>query len=515
MSTGESIFKTPEQQREASQQQIDKKKAEVGSWIPGRRDLRVNLDALQVDRRQKQIEATLDSAKNASDFTIGLKQKERQDVEFILRSNSLRLLEQMNGSNHTAGALDRFVKRLFKKNTEQPREKLVFDKTNTSVRRDVAEFFRNDPQAAAVFGKDGLGSEAVSESDKAMLLRNVQELFKGLGTSSENPVQREASIALRAQISQDIARALPRLSPALQEQAMVTMASLEQHHPYDSNQTTNVDSLSQSQFLDTLTPESFASLDEEAKIRFLKNVKLDAYTAFRLSQLLSKEKNRAIHEVAFSTFAKVDPNTSPDSGVSVSYGVYNSEWKDVPQSEKTKLHSFYNEQVIVNALRLPMGRNTGYGALKALDGFADKAGLRFTDVLEKTADVYSDYARLEGNVDESIFLSAPGYYLEKWSSQSGSKKEDVQREFLDVARLNWQRIAGLIEKSATTTADQLEPLVSALEQAKKVFSKMAPDKSFITSVGNYDRQSVINRLKGRVGRGNQQLASRLDKVFSR
>jgi hypothetical protein len=523
--SGDSLFKTHDEQRDLSKQMIEKKKKEVGSWIPGRANLRLNLDALRADRRESQIKATLDSAQNAEDYTTALKDSERKQTEFILRSNTLRLLEQISSTNHTAGAMDRFVKKsvdsvmknLFNRgSSKNERGYVPPDASDVSVRRDVAEYFKNDPQAAALYGKEGLGSAKIADADKAVLLRNLQELFKAFGRNTNSAESRLAFESTRSQIVHDIAKALPSLSPDLQELAMQSMGELKSFSNYDGDlKSSNPDTFSQAKFLESLTPESFAALDEEAKIQYLGKVKLDAYAGLQLVHLLKKEKNRAVLDAAMKAFGQADSSSGPDGSIDIAVGYASQKWAGVQGNEATKLLNFYNKTTLEEALLLPIDRSSGYNALKALDAYASKAYMEggLPAAFEKMADTYNEYRQAD-TIDLSYFAAAPGYYLEKHRSEKTNyEKKKTADDLTSIVRTTWRKIESLVNGNLSSNLDRIDVLVTAMEAGKRVLSEMTPDRSYRQAVGGWQQRDVIRKLDAK-GRREKGLASRLEKVFS-
>lgn len=507
----EPLFLSREQQQQKTRKELDHKKKEVGSWIPGRHDLRLNLDALQADRREKQIEAALESAKNASDFTLALPKDEREDVEFTLRSNTLRLLEQIKSTNHTAGALDRFLSKWIhgKKKEEEKRGYVLPDASEASVGRKVAEFFLNDPQAAEIFGATGLGSDKVSDADKAMLLRNMQELFKALGRNKEDL---KAFDGLRAKIVQDVVKALPNLSPQLQDMALQSIAELKQYYSGKSDYAPDADRYSQAQFLEAMKPNVFAQLDEEAKIQYIRKAPMDSYTGMLLMNLLKGEKSRAVMEEAIKAIARFD-TSGPDGNhvVHVDHAVQT--WGSVERHKAGELLVFYNKQIFEAVMALPIAQSMGFEALKILEGRVDQTGRSFPDMLENVIDPY-DYHYSADGVGASFYLALPGFYLDKFRNEKiAYKKQGIADDLVRVQKMVFNKIANISERNLTQNLPLIEQMVTALESGKRAFAEMKGVRNLRQMFDTYTWNGVARKFDN-AGRRGKAIANRMNKLLS-
>lgn len=94
---------------------------ETGSWLQrGGRPadtIRVNLDGLQADRRQQQLRALLDAAKDPYKYTESIQGKDqtetarlKQEARFVLAVNPLRAIDQLNSLDHATFSVDRTLK---------------------------------------------------------------------------------------------------------------------------------------------------------------------------------------------------------------------------------------------------------------------------------------------------------------------------------------------------------------------------------------------------------------------
>lgn len=486
--------------RAASEQKIQNQKKEVGNWIPGRNNLRLNLDALRADRRQDQIQAVLQSAGEAHDFTIGLQKKERDEVQFVLRTNAIRLIEQVRSETHTAGSVDRFFRKLLNKAKGEVNHRTTPDISAVAAEMKVAKLFLQDQSSMLeIFGEDGLRSTSINDADKEVVLRNIQRLFRVLEQNVEGKEQADRAAEIRHTIASEVARVLPKLSPVLQEIAMQQMAGLQVEYKASLQMKPDVDGYATSAFLEGLTPSQFAALDEQAKITFLENVRLDAYTGKLLADVLKEERNVAVLEASTKAFSKIDPSDPPSSRVRVGYGRGSfGPWASIPDAEKQRNMKFFQEQTLVQIAELPFAPSTGYEVVKVLDAYAAQGGRKLGEQL------------MNAEAHISVLQAIPGYYAENFQKATRFQRENVVRDFRESVAAIWLRFS---ELSGNDRAQNALSLVRVLGRCKQVHQQMVPGSRFRNILGsNY--LEVRQKYQSLRGRDEQEVAKQLEKLVA-